>query len=545
MKKISRIFALLLVLVMAMGTVFVPVSAANEGDEFTLAGIGTSSLKNWAFYYTTAPKDSEDPTANKIPLSKPARTGNVANGSWPFEDTLTAYDNPDWAAGEEQNIVWFSSASRIYAYPMNKNGVHTSPIIAFTAPENGKYALSFDGSVSWSATGGLFLNAYLNGSRVENSYYSFDTTQSTVGVGQKAYYLEVELKKGEELCLVIEYPASENRANIENLKATLIEAGNCEHSGGTATCSQRATCTKCGKQYGETKPHTGDPCSVCGSTAYTLAGIGTDSLKHWSFHYTTAAKGTNPTVNTLPLSKPARKGDVGNGCWPFNFAFKLQAYDNPGWAKGEEKNIVWFSDAQYLFVYPMNRDGVYYRPVVKFTAPKAGNYTITFDGSVSWSPNEMTMDAYLNGTVIDGSGYVFSTTQGEGKIGAEGSTKEYKLTLDLKRGDEVCLVFEYSTENRGNIENLTATLNYLAAGETPDSPEDTTTTPPTTTPPTTTTPSTTTPPVSDTDTSETEPQPPVSETEPTPSETDPSTETSPDDLNSMAGMGWLQVMPLS
>jgi hypothetical protein len=136
----------------------------------------------------------------------------------------------------------------------------------------------------------------------------------------------------------------------------------------------------------------------------------------------------------------------------------------------------------------------------------------------------MTMDAYLNGTVIDGSGYVFSTTQGEGKIGAEGSTKEYKLTLDLKRGDEVCLVFEYSTENRGNIENLTATLNYLAAGETPDSPEDSTTT---TTPPVSDT--ETNPPVSDTESSETDTVPPVSETDPAPSETDPTVETSPDE----------------
>jgi hypothetical protein len=114
----------------------------------------------------------------------------------------------------------------------------------------------------------------------------------------------------------------------------------------------------------------------------------------------------------------------------------------------------------------MTREGVYYRPVVKFTAPEAGNYTITFDGSVSWSPNEMTVDAWLNGAKVEGSNYIFSTTQGEGKIGAEGSTKEYKLTLDLKKGEQLCLVFEYpESENRGNIENLTATFNYALENE--------------------------------------------------------------------------------
>ena len=116
MKKTFRLAAMLMALAIVVGSLLVPAFAANEGDEYTLAGIGTDALENWAFYYTTASKDSADPTANKIPLSKPARTGNVANGCWPFDDAgLTAYDNPDWASGSEQNIIYYKSAELIFA----------------------------------------------------------------------------------------------------------------------------------------------------------------------------------------------------------------------------------------------------------------------------------------------------------------------------------------------------------------------------------------------------------------------------------------------
>ena len=216
---------------------------------------------------------------------------------------------------------------------------------------------------------------------------------------------------------------------------------------------------------------------------FTLEGIGTDALQHWSFYYTTAAADVaDPTDSMIALTKVSRQGSqIGNGTWPFNVDFKTKAYDDPAWELGvpgvpiaPNKNImdetyalVFFTtDAKYLFVYPMNKTvnetETYYRPIVAFTAPESGKYTISFDGSVSWSPDEMTMDAYVNGNKVAGSSYVFSATQSEGQIGVEGSTKAYSLEVTLKKNEQLCLVFEYSvSENRGTLENLKATLTEI------------------------------------------------------------------------------------
>ncbi len=73
---------------------------------------------------------------------------------------------------------------------------------------------------------------------------------------------------------------------LSSLEVTYLSTPPCEHEGGEATCTERATCTKCGKAYGETAEHAwGDPvvvdatcteagsstktCSVCGETETT------------------------------------------------------------------------------------------------------------------------------------------------------------------------------------------------------------------------------------------------------------------------------------
>lgn len=211
---------------------------------------------------------------------------------------------------------------------------------------------------------------------------------------------------------------------------------------------------------------------------YYLDGIGTDSLEHWAFYYTTAPEGEDPTADMRPLSKPGRQ-TVDNGCWPFQF--DLWAYDDPSWELGvpgidagagrDGYALVFYSDAQYLFMYVMNKDDTYYRSIAAFTAPEDGTYNISFGGSVSWSPDQMSVNAWLNGSMIEGSGYVFSTVQGEKDMGNTDVIKPYSLEVELKAGEELCLVFEYPvSENRANVENLTATLI-----DKPSSDEQTTT----------------------------------------------------------------------
>ncbi|MBQ3067187.1 MAG: type II secretion system protein, partial [Clostridia bacterium] len=62
----------------------------------------------------------------------------------------------------------------------------------------------------------------------------------------------------------------------ETVCAEKCEGHACEHEGGTATCTQQATCTKCGQAYGDLADHvaedTGNPdctvptvCSICGT----------------------------------------------------------------------------------------------------------------------------------------------------------------------------------------------------------------------------------------------------------------------------------------
>lgn len=59
--------------------------------------------------------------------------------------------------------------------------------------------------------------------------------------------------------LVLELDKSTHKAVVKDL--------NCEHSGGTATCKEKAVCEKCGQNYGEFGSHkygTDDKCNVCG-----------------------------------------------------------------------------------------------------------------------------------------------------------------------------------------------------------------------------------------------------------------------------------------
>ena len=97
-------------------------------------------------------------------------------------------------------------------------------------------------------------------------------------------------------------------------------------------------------------------------TEYYLKGIGTDSLEHWAFYYSTAPRGDDPTANMIALSKPGRQ-PVANGNWPFDF--EIWAYDEPSWENGipnvgsDNKALVYYADAQYLFMYSMNKDGTY------------------------------------------------------------------------------------------------------------------------------------------------------------------------------------------
>ena len=218
MNRKFKLLSILLAISILLGMVPAFVTASEDAPiEYTLEGIGTDALQYWSFYYTTAPAGTEDPTDGMRPLSKPGRAV-VGNDCWPFtsfKNSLITYDDPNWEEGEVQDLVFFYNAQYLFLLP-NNTTAHTSPIVAFTAPENGRYTITFDGSVSWSA-GDTFVNAYVNGEIVENSYYLFDTTQGTVGQGKKAYSLEVNLRAGEQLCLVFERPSSSIRCNIENL----------------------------------------------------------------------------------------------------------------------------------------------------------------------------------------------------------------------------------------------------------------------------------------------------------------------------------------
>lgn len=197
-------------------------------------------------------------------------------------------------------------------------------------------------------------------------------------------------------------------------------------------------------------------------TEYYLEGIGTDELQHWAFYYSTAPNGDDPTADMIALSVPGRQ-PVANGNWPFDF--EIWAYDEPGWDNGipnvgaDNKALVYYADAQYLYMYSMNKNGTFYRSIAAFTAPEDGTYNIYFGGSVSWSPNSMFASAWLNGEMIEGSDYVFSTTQDDKHMGDVDRIKDYSIDVDLKAGEQLCLVIAVeATENRANVENLTATL---------------------------------------------------------------------------------------
>ena len=197
-------------------------------------------------------------------------------------------------------------------------------------------------------------------------------------------------------------------------------------------------------------------------TEYYLEGIGTDELQHWAFYYSTAPNGDDPTADMIALSKPGRQ-PVANGNWPFEF--EIWAYDEPDWENGipgvgsDGKALVYYADAQYLYMYSMYYEGTFYRTIAAFTAPEDGTYNIYFGGSVSWSPNSMFASAWLNGEEIEGSDYVFSTTQNDKHMGDVDCIKDYSIDVDLKAGEQLCLVISVeSTECRANVENLTATL---------------------------------------------------------------------------------------
>ena len=227
-----------------------------------------------------------------------------------------------------------------------------------------------------------------------------------------------------------------------------------------------------------------------------LTGIGTDSLKYFSFYYTKTDKGQDPISTMKPLTRV--KFGARNGSWPFNMNHKLYAYEDPSWPTDKMQGGSWTNlqyvyfvknDPSMLFVYTkFDKDtNTNYRSVVAFTAPAEGNYTLSFDGSVSWSADSVEMETYVNG-VKTGDLYVFTTQIGE--MVSEGVTKAYSITCDLKQGQQICLVFHNNarSENRANLQNLKVKVNSCKAPVTEEPTTETPTTqPPVTTPETSTT----------------------------------------------------------
>lgn len=239
-----------------------------------------------------------------------------------------------------------------------------------------------------------------------------------------------------------------------------------------------------------------------------LTGIGTNDLKYFSFYYTHADENGDPLAEMIPLTRV--KQGVQNGSWPFNMDHKLYAYEDPNWPKDTFKSGSW-TNRQYIyfvkgdptmfFAYARyhHDEGRHYRSIIAFTAPADGNYTLSFDGSVSWSPDSVEMDAYVNG-VKTGSTYVFDTVVGENI--SEGVTKAFSITCDLKEGQKLCLVFfnNAQSENRANVQNLKVKVNSCKPPVTEEpTTEAPTTQPPITTPETSTTEKVNTPESSNTD----------------------------------------------
>lgn len=202
--------------------------------------------------------------------------------------------------------------------------------------------------------------------------------------------------------------------------------------------------------------------SVQAGDILDLTGIGTDELEFFSFYYSNAADGQNPTEDMKPLTR-VKKG-VSNGSWPFNVDNKLYAYEDEGWTPDTDNTrtqLVYFpkDDPSKLFVCPRNLadEGKHFRSIIAFTAPSTGNYTLSFDGSVSWSPDSMDMNVYVNGTKT-GNSFVFSAVVNDP---ANASHAPYSITFDLNEGEKICLVFSNiaASINRANIMNLQVEVN--------------------------------------------------------------------------------------
>ncbi len=108
-----------------------------------------------------------------------------------------------------------------------------------------------------------------------------------------------------EYTVIYGYKGSTAEEFAEKYNRTFIEISGCVHSGGTATCEEKAICEKCGEEYGELASHTQatyeekESCTVNGYILTYCAVCGEDldfeliEAKHlWSEEYTEVTPAT-------------------------------------------------------------------------------------------------------------------------------------------------------------------------------------------------------------------------------------------------------------